>query len=232
MPGKFTFYTSTIQDKNALFDENETRHAIGTLRFKVGDQIEFTNGLGDYYYGTIKNIEKRLFSAQIHKSEIHPRKGLLTIACGIIKSTDRMEWMVEKCTEMGISSIVFFDGQKSERNKLNLERMQKIAIGALKQSHGAWLPNIELLKWKDILKLEIKNKWIAKVEVGVESLPLTFSNPAEAHLLLIGPEGDFSETEFNDCIGLNFKPVMMGKNVLRTETAVIAAAASFYLSQN
>jgi len=146
------------------------------------------------------------------------------MVCGIIKSGDRLEWMVEKCTELGVSGIYLVPTTNSERVKINLDRMQRTAIAALKQSHGAWLPEIRQISWKEVLDLK-GEKWIAAIAENAQPI----SNLTAPEVCLIGPEGDFTQTEIQEAIHAGYKPVTLGKTVLRTETAVIALAASIQL---
>lgn len=232
MPGKFTFYTTSIQGDQALFDENETRHAIGTLRYQAGQLISFTDGKGNRYEGEITGIEKRQFAARILERNQVPGMPSFSVICGIIKSTDRMEWMMEKCTELGVSGLYFFNGKNSERNRLNLERMEKIAIAALKQSHGAWLPSIGLLNWNEVLQFNADNRWYARVdETHSANWQKALANSG-SHLLVIGPEGDLSASESEELKAAGFSAVGLGPLVLRTETAVMASAAAYYLSHS
>jgi 16S rRNA (uracil1498-N3)-methyltransferase len=138
-----------------------------------------------------------------------------------------MEWAVEKCTELGVSSMVFFQSQNGERGKINLARMQKVAVSAMKQSHGAWMPEILQYSWKEVLEAnKMGDRYIAycgereKFSVSSISLPGT---------ILIGPEGDFSKAEIEEAIQAGWKPLDLGTQILRTETAVVAISAALRL---
>ncbi len=229
MPGKFTFFSNQLANKTLVFDENETRHAIGTLRYKEGDEIEVTDGQGNYFEAKINAVTKKNFAAEIISQKQIARDGLFSIAIGIIKSTDRMEWIVEKCTELGVAEIIFFEAQNSERNRLNLERMEKIAVAALKQSHGAWLPKIIFMKWKELVAKKADFKMVAYVENGNENGFHPHKSNTQSTLLLIGPEGDFASREMEEALAAGFEKVHLGKTVLRTETAVVAAASVYHL---
>ena len=230
MPGKFTFYSNQITDETAFFDENEHRHAIVTLRNKVGDKIEFTDGLGNCFLGEIERIEKSQFQARItDKKNMHTQSNL-QICIGIIKSTERLEWLVEKCTEIGVGGIHFMETKNSERGRINLERAQKIAISALKQSHGSFLPVIDAITWRAALQIEAENKCIANAE---QSFSAGWGEKCQRNIstnLLIGPEGDFTLMEMQDAIALDYETVSLGNSILRTETAAVVACAVFALA--
>lgn len=228
MPGHFTFYTNRIDNNLAIFDENETRHAMQVLRYNVGSEINFTNGLGQLFNGIIKSVSKKQFVVEITQTIEVKKTAAVSVACGIIKSGDRMDWIVEKCTELGISEILFVKTDNSERAVINTDRMQKVAISALKQSHGAWLPAIQLVNFQSILKSEASVKLITML--NQQSKPISEIDLGDSVIIAVGPEGDFSDAEKNDLLEGGFLPVTLGNSVLRTETACIAAAAYVALS--
>ena len=226
MPGHFTFYTEHIEGNLAVFDAHEHRHAIIALRYKAGDPIAFTNGKGLRCEGFIENVRKDSFTAQISSQETVEQKPALLLACGIIKSSDRMEWMVEKCTECGVKGIYFVATQASERTRLNLDRLRKTSIAALKQSHGAWLPQLEEVNWKTLLALPLSDKYIAALgETPGSNLQQLQPIDSADRLILIGPEGDFTSEEVQQATAAGYKLLSLGSLVLRTETAAMVAAA-------
>lgn len=227
MPGHFTFYCNSIQEGIAFFDETEAKHALQVLRYGVGDNISFSDGMGNRYDGVISKGNKQGFEASIAKKTSIAKPTGLHVYVSILKSGDRMEWAVEKCTELGVSSMVFFQSQNGERGKANLARMQKVAVSAMKQSHGAWMPEISQLSWKEVLEAKtVGGRYIAycgeqqKIPVSAVSLPAA---------ILIGPEGDFSKVEINEAIEAGWKPLDLGSQILRTETAVVAISAALRL---
>lgn len=223
MPGHFTFYSHQIENNVAYFDENETRHAIQVLRYEVGSEINFTNGMGQMFYGNIKSISKKQFSVEITKTIQVEKPAFISVACGIIKSGDRMDWVVEKCTELGVSEILFLKTDNSERAVVNTERMLKVAIAALKQSHGAWLPVIKSDHFQSLLQNDAEVKLITMLHQ--DSKPISEMNLHDSVLIAVGPEGDFSDNEKSRLLDNGFLPVSLGHSVLRTETVCIAAAA-------
>lgn len=135
-----------------------------------------------------------------------------------------MEWLVEKATEIGVSSIIFFTSERTERKNINLKKLQNISIAAIKQSGRCWLPNItEPLPYREILETDINNKWICTLSTADQQhLKNVTCNPGKV-CVLIGPEGDFTPTEVQHAFDKGFKPVMLGKFTLRAETAGLIA---------
>lgn len=228
MPGKFTFYSRNINDSFIELDETETRHAVQVLRFQMGDQIEVADGLGKKYSAEIIEIQKRILKAQILSFSEYKRSRI-RLAIGILKNSDRMEWLVEKCTELGSASIGFFETKNSERSKLNLDRLHKTAISAMKQSHGAWIPEIELLDWGRVFSKDVESKFIAYCDlnggISVKDQPHALKDSSGDIMICIGPEGDFSPEEFKKAIESGFKPLSLGDSILRAETAAVSACA-------
>jgi 16S rRNA (uracil1498-N3)-methyltransferase len=151
------------------------------------------------------------------------------------KQMERMEWMVEKCTELGIHSIGFFHSRYSERKEIKLNRLEKIAISALKQSKNLFLPEIKaMISIKEIIPLPMNkdssNQFLFAHIAEPADQPLFKILHKNIHSnILIGPEGDFSNEESDSLIKSNWQPFSLGKAILRTETACIAATHSVHL---
>lgn len=227
MPGHFSFFTRNIQNNVAVFDENETRHAIQALRYQQGDEIAFTDGQGNRYTGIISQIEKKAFHVAITRKETPEYLPQLHIAVGIIKHADRLEWLVEKCTELGVKSLVFMQTRNSEKQRINHERLQKVAVAALKQCHGYHLPDIHVKKWEDVLQEKHTNRLICHCYPEFkqpEALPAELAGDC---LVLLGPEGDFTQAEVGQALAAGFHYFSLGPMVLRTETACMAIAAKY-----
>jgi 16S rRNA (uracil1498-N3)-methyltransferase len=141
-----------------------------------------------------------------------------------------MEWFVEKATEIGIDTITFLKCRHSERNHIKLQRLNKIAISAMKQSQKAVLPSInEMIDFKEFISLSAKGiKMIAHcLETGKQAIR-TIYTPDNDALILIGPEGDFCHDEINAALAAGFVPVSLGESRLRTETAALVACYSIH----
>jgi 16S rRNA (uracil1498-N3)-methyltransferase len=228
MPGHFTFYCNKIEGDLAFFDEVESKHAIQVLRYGVGDEIHFTNGAGLSMRGTIENANKGGFSVRIIES-IQINKPLeLHMLMAILKAGDRMEWACEKITELGVTEFTLFQSDHGERGRVNVERLQKVALSAMKQSHGAWMPQIKVVTFKEAMEMakHIAGKYIAYCGEGEKAGMAEVKLPAA---VMIGPEGDFSVKEFEAAQNHGWKPLDLGEQILRTETAVVAVAAALRL---
>jgi 16S rRNA (uracil1498-N3)-methyltransferase len=228
MPGHFTFYCNKIEGDLAFFDEVESKHAIQVLRYGVGDEIHFTNGAGLSMRGTIENASKGGFSVRIIES-IQINKPLeLHMLMAILKAGDRMEWACEKITELGVTQFTLFQSDHGERGKVNLERLQKVALSAMKQSHGAWMPQIKVVTFKEAMEMakHLACKYIAYCGEGEKAGMAEVKLPVA---VMIGPEGDFSVKEFEAAQNQGWKPLDLGEQILRTETAVVAVAAALRL---
>lgn len=222
MPGHFTFYSDKIENNFAYFSEQETKHAILVLRFQLGDYIEFTTGNGIYYSGKIVEIQKKSFLASVDSYKELPQRNFV-MAVGILKSSDRMEWLVEKCSEIGVKQLVFLKSQNGERSKINLDKLKKTAVAAMKQSHSAWLMDIQEDNFESALNTNQVNKYIAYCNSDiVQSLPLKFGNDS---IVFIGPEGDFTLGEIESAQSHGFQVIGLGSQILRTETAAIVCAS-------
>lgn len=222
MPGHFTFYSDKIENDFAYFSEQETKHAILVLRFQLGDSIEFTTGNGIYYTGKIVEIQKKSFLASVDSYKELPQRNFV-MAVGILKSSDRMEWLVEKCSEIGVKQLIFLKSQNGERSKINLDKLKKTAVAAMKQSHSAWLMDIQEGNFESALNTNQVNKYIAYCNSDiVQSLPLKFGNDS---IVFIGPEGDFTLGEIESAKSHGFQVIGLGSQILRTETAAIVCAS-------
>lgn len=207
----------------------ESKHLLKVLRKQIGDQISFTDGKGTVVVTEIVNISKQECQVQVieRKENVNKRAFRFHLVVAPTKNPDRMEWMVEKAVEIGVEKISFIICERSERKHLEINRMERIAIAALKQSSGTYLPEIELLTYKDFLKSVSYNdsnrcKMIAWCE-KMEETPLIsqFNLQQEEIILLIGPEGDFTSKEVEMAKEKGFQEVRLGNKILRTETAAI-----------
>ena len=213
-----------------VLDAVESQHCIKVLRHQVGDEIHVIDGKGKIYSGTIANQNHR--RCEVHniiEVRSEPQTSHLHIAIAPTKSVDRLEWFVEKVTEIGVAQISLIKCDNSERPRINTDRLEKKTISAIKQNQSLWLPKINELKpFQSFINDTItKQKLIAYVETKNEShhiSKLKMSKTDET-VILIGPEGDFSPQEVEMAINSGFEMVSLGKNVLRTETAGIVACA-------
>ena len=226
----YLFYTSDLRDDYAWFSEVETRHCLQVLRHQAGDTVHFIDGVGGLYEGKIHETAKRHFVVKIAERRLEEKKegGRLHLAIAPTKNIDRFEWFLEKATELGVDEITPLLCKHSERKKIRTDRLEKILLTATKQSLRARLPVLhDLVSFADFIKkCETTNgedRYIAHCRFS--EIPHLKDNCRCGRnvIMLIGPEGDFSEREVaaaNDC---GFESVSLGKARLRTETAGIAA---------
>lgn len=221
------FYYHSNPEENTTLSQEESAHLVKVLRAKTGDEIAIMNGLGKSYLARIVNANPRKCSFEIIDSKTSQTKAYRThIAIAPTKNMDRLEWFVEKSCEMGVDEISIIQTQRTERKKVNLDRLEKKAISAMKQSKNFWKCKINpLTKFESFISGQsgFENKFAAYVETGLEDLLQKKIKPSSDTLILIGPEGDFSPEEINQLKSSNFELVSLGDHVLRTETAGIAA---------
>ncbi len=222
MPGHFTFYAENMADGCLVFSESEARHMVQVLRFGIGDEIWASDGKGQRFQAVLIDIGKKEVKARITATQNAPMPSF-GIAVGILKSTDRMEWMLEKAVELGVGRVVFLNCANSERSKIFLDKLQKTCIAALKQSHGFWLPQLEISGFKEAV---LKYKEKAFIAHCTGALPASAKDLKQNSFVFIGPEGDFSEDEIAFAQQNGLRELGLGTRILRTETAAVAACAA------
>lgn len=213
-----------------LLDKEQSRHMTKVLRKKVGDQVHITDGRGNLYLGTISLVTSNKCGIDIAFAKAYtPQKQQLHIAIAPTKMNDRMEWFLEKATEIGVSKITPLLCDHSERKKINTERFKKILISAMQQSNQFYLPKIEdLTSFSDFISSHIKGvKCIAHCEETDKKSLVNQINSKEDFTVIIGPEGDLSSLEIDMAIKQGFQPVTLGEKRLRTETAGVYTAAIY-----
>lgn len=219
------FYTPDISNIPEL-PEEEAKHCLRVLRLSVGDEITLTDGKGYYYKAEITSAGKKCGVAVKEKTRMEkPWKGYVHIAMAPVKNMDRNEWFAEKATEIGIDELTFPDCRYSERKTIKVERIRKIMVSAIKQSLTAYLPKINDMTPFETLVRDSKaeQKFIAHCYKEEKKTLKELMAPGKDTLVLIGPEGDFSEEEIQFAIRHGFVPVSLGKSRLRTETAALVA---------
>ncbi|AMR26153.1 16S rRNA (uracil(1498)-N(3))-methyltransferase [Hymenobacter psoromatis] len=206
--------------------EDESKHAVRVLRLPPGAPVTLVDGRGTIFAATVADANPKRCSLYVVNQEvIAPRATYLHVAVAPTKNLDRMEWLVEKAVEVGVERLSFLRCAHSERRELKLERLEKIAISALKQSGQAYLPQLdEMLDFEAFIEeIDASATFIAHLEAG-ERLPLARALASTARAcVLIGPEGDFSPAEIALALGRGVRPVTLGDSRLRTETAALAA---------
>lgn len=213
--------------------KEEAHHALKVLRLGDGDEIRLMDGKGTFYRATITAATGHRLLYQIDEAEPQEPawKGHLHLAMAPTKLMDRVEWFVEKATEIGFDELSFLDCQFSERRVVKEERIDKILISAMKQSHKAWKPQLNCMtRFKDFINQDREgDKFIChcyeESDIGDGEKPLLFDALREGvpTTVLIGPEGDFSIEEVKYALQNGYKSVTLGRSRLRTETAALVA---------
>lgn len=227
------FYTPDIQT-SAELPEEEAQHCTRVLRLTTGDEITLTDGKGNFYQAEISvatnkrclvTIKETIYQAPLWPCHLH-------IAMAPTKNMDRNEWFAEKATEIGFDELSFLNCRFSERKVIKAERIEKILVSAIKQSLKARLPKLnEMTDFDSFISQDFKGqKFIAHCYEGEKPLLKDIIQKGEDTLVLIGPEGDFSEEEVNKAIKQGFIPISLGKSRLRTETAALVACHTMNLA--
>ena len=221
-------------------NEEESKHCVRVLRLNEGDKIQLIDGIGGFYEAEITDNNPKHCSVKIieAKKEVDKRNWHLHIAIAPTKNMDRLEWFVEKATEIGIDEVSLIDCKNSERTIVKIERIQKVAISAIKQSLKAYLPKInEVVEYKNFI-VSTKDFKGEKFIAHCHPSPLSFGEgfggshiksqytPKQNALVLIGPEGDFTGEEVKLALENGFKEISLGKSRLRTETAALYTCAA------
>lgn len=227
------FYAPDIATNNIL-PESDSQHCVRVLRMKEGDTLEIIDGKGYRYRCRLIDAHpKRAHIEIIEKNEIALSwRNNITIAVAPTKHLDRMEWMIEKLTEIGVNRFIPLLCRHSERKELKTERLEKIAVSAMKQSLKAHLPVINpMTPINKFLKQDTNpQKFIAYCDNTIERQLLSKKYNANIDTtILIGPEGDFSLDEIKSAIDTGYQPISLGDNRLRTETAAIVACDTCHI---
>ena len=212
-------------------NDEEQQHIVKVLRMREGEEIFVTDGKGNLAKGNLVFEGKKVFlDVKEIKENLPEFSPKLHIAIAPTKNIDRIEFFVEKATEMAISEITILQTEKTERKNLNIDKLRKQAIAASKQSLRFHFPKInDVTKLSDFLKnINPKNTFVAHCDASFERTEISKIQNVENITFLIGPEGDFSEKEIKLLSEKGIKAVSLGKQRLRTETAGIFVAAWNY----
>lgn len=225
------FYQPRIPNGTHQLDEEESRHCLRVLRRKTGDTLRLTDGHGLFYDARITGEDPRACTFAITAQfEAPVRPFRIHLAISPTKNADRIEWFVEKAVEFGIDTITLMQCHHTERTYHKTDRLQKVAISAMKQSMQAWLPRIQgLTPFDQVITLAAQEKLVAYVDASNPLHLKHAASPNKDYLVLIGPEGDFTPGELQAALDEGFRKVSLGANRLRTETAGLAACHTLHL---
>ena len=227
------FYTKNISGDKAFFDAEEATHIHHALRKSTGDNIHFVDGHGSFYEARIQDVSKKKIIAEIiSKTSEAPNKYHVHMAIAPTKNLDRIEWFVEKSIELGIQEISFIQCKHSERKLIKMDRIERIAQAAMKQSMKATMPILnEMIPFEKWLDLQKSGGFIATLHDNTIPFFGAFAQN-ENITVCIGPEGGFRTDELELAFSHQFQAVSLGPHRLRTETAGIYAVAHIHLGKS
>jgi 16S rRNA (uracil1498-N3)-methyltransferase len=239
-----TFYQPDLLSDAILLSEEESKHCVRVLRVKKGDRVTLVDGKGTSATALVIDDHPKKCLLHIENKQHHAthRNYYLHMLVSPTKNFDRMEWFLEKAVEAGIDEISFLLCDNSERTRVPMERCEKVAISAMKQSKQFWLPKINGMKYFTEALQEQRHNGITLlawceadssqtlqhlIQPMHNTPPVSSAN--QTICILIGPEGDFSKTEADTAILMDFKPVSFGASRLRTETAALFACIATHV---
>lgn len=246
------FYAPELESLQEL-PHDEAAHCVRVLRLQTGDEIHLTDGKGLFCRAVITTVTSKRCAFEIKEKKcLEPEwKGMVSLAVAPTKNMDRMEWLAEKATEIGLDNLVFLNCRNSERRIVKTERVEKIVVSAMKQSHKAYKPTVtEMTDFQTFVKQSVSGqKFIAHCydesdvagdEKQEESKRMTAGKPFLMDVLdanqdavvLVGPEGDFSIEEVRFALRHGYQSVSLGKSRLRTETAALVAVHLMHIAHS
>lgn len=227
------FYAPDIETTLTL-PQSDSQHCVRVLRMQPGDELEVIDGRGHRFRCVLADAHSKHAAVEIIEKTDMPLSWpqQITVAVAPTKHMDRMEWMVEKLTEIGVNRIIPLLCQRSERKEIKTERLEKIAVSAMKQSLKSVLPVISpMTPFRDVIReFDGTQRFMAYCDPAIPRRDLcTVYRPGADATVMIGPEGDFSPEEIKSALSLGWAAVTLGDNRLRTETAAIVACDTFHI---
>jgi 16S rRNA (uracil1498-N3)-methyltransferase len=227
-------FIALVEGNTGILNEEESFHCAKVLRKKTGDTVHLIDGKGNFYEGNLEVVSERKCIARISAGPRAQarRNYYLHLAVAPTKQIERIEWLVEKAVEIGVDEISFFIAKHSERKVLKTDRIRKISESAVKQSLQAFIPKVnEMISFEDLINSAKNDQMLIAHCFEHDRSPLqTIHFSEKSTIILIGPEGDFTQQELDTALKNNFEPVSLGQNRLRTETAALYACFTASLS--
>ena len=220
-----TFFAPSLQNNQTFYQlsEEESKHCIRVLRMQVGAVLELVNGRGLQAQALLQDAHPKRCMLEITSIVQHAPTPNVHIAMAPTKNMDRIEWFLEKATELGLTRLTLLACEHSERKQVNLDRLEKIAIAAMKQSKRYYLPQLEpLQRFSDFITAQPEGYFGHCAEGPKIGMAELIKNKP----FLIGPEGDFSEQEIALALNAGYQAVEMSAFRLRTETAAVLATTA------
>jgi 16S rRNA (uracil1498-N3)-methyltransferase len=216
--------------KEIILDEDTSYHIVQVLRMKPEQKLQLTDGKGNLVTGHITECHKKHCTVQVETTSYRqPAIRKISIAISLIKNSSRFEWFLEKTVELGVTEIIPLICERTIKEKFRYDRMKGICISAMLQSQQCWLSLLhEPVAYELLFRQEevagMQQKFIAHCIEGEKQDLSDVINKSLSQIILIGPEGDFSEKEIDLALQNHFIPVALGETRLRTETAGVVAA--------
>jgi 16S rRNA (uracil1498-N3)-methyltransferase len=221
------FYNQEANTNDIItLDKEESQHICRVLRMKEGEKVFLTDGKGNLFTCIILDATKNCtIQVKSVQKEYQKRPFYIHLAIALTKNINRIEWLFEKATEIGIDEITPITTLHSERDKMNKERLEKIIISAMKQSLKAYTPQLnDLTKFSSLINnIKEEKKYLAYCQGEDRILLKDDYKPKESVLIIIGPEGDFDNKEIILAKEKGIKLISLGNQRLRTETAALYA---------
>lgn len=219
------FYAPDIT-RNWQLPSDEARHCLTVLRHQIGDEIEVVDGSGHLYTVRLASKDpKHCYVTRVKQDLVQPQRDLqIHLAVAPTKNSSRMEWLLEKITEIGVEAIHFIRTAHAERQQVKLDRLERVVVSAMKQSRKARKPDLyPIVPFTQFIMAD-RPGIRCMAHLSPDAKPLGIRVPAEGRItLLIGPEGDFSPAELTEAQQNGFQPVSLSPYRLRTETAALVA---------
>jgi 16S rRNA (uracil1498-N3)-methyltransferase len=223
----FFFAGNILSGDEIILDEESSRHIVQVLRMKGGEKILLTDGKGNAVDGEIANAHKKYCTVNKITSSFTARPlPVLTIGISLTKNTGRFEWFLEKATELGTAEIIPLICDRTEKQHARYERLVSICKSAMLQSNQVWMPVVhQPTSFKHVVtQAAHEQKLFGYISKGTKGLSAAINNSFHSHIILIGPEGDFSMEEISLALASGFEGVSFGNTILRVETAGIYAS--------
>lgn len=225
------FYATpnAVQGESILIEGQEAIHISKVLRHNTGDRIVVTDGVGNGHECKIINVKKKSIYLEVLNSRLHPKpEPHVTLCMGIIKKRDRLEFAVEKAVELGVSKIVLFEGEHSQKGNVREDRLKSTIISAMKQSLRFYLPEVIVEKnISDAISKHVQNSTLIFADETTENSNKKREKKPEKYFLIVGPEGGFSSQEREIIQTFDPEYYSLGEKRLRAETAAIVIVDRF-----
>lgn len=227
------FHCPNLRYDHIELPEEESHHALHVLRLSAGDKLGVLDGAGGYAEALITATTKRACTVEVLRREqaAPERNARIHLAVAPTKQMERFEWLLEKATEVGVDRITPLITKRTERTKLRMDRLERVLLGAMKQSQRRWLPQLDPFTALDALVPDPQAQRFFGWCAGQLQAFAKAYRPTVNAVVLIGPEGDFTLEEATRLDTRGYQAISLGTARLRTETAALAACTWMNFAQ-